>query len=108
GGNQNNGLADWLGGVSTSFRRVFISGVEGLPQTKQKEMARLLRKKWRPPPPIEIETSESYIHASPSLKEKGLRLLEHMFRRILRLTGASRLLRVHPAEYNLFVTMRKK
>lgn len=38
-GNCNNRLSDWLGGVGGAFRRVFLGGAEGLPQTKQKEMA---------------------------------------------------------------------
>jgi dTDP-4-amino-4,6-dideoxygalactose transaminase len=38
-GSPNHSLAQWRSSVSGAFRTVFLSGNEGLPQTKQKEFA---------------------------------------------------------------------
>ena len=39
-GSDNHSLMTWMSQVGPAMRQVFLSGVEGLPQTKQKEMAR--------------------------------------------------------------------
>lgn len=38
-GSPNHGAADWSRHVGPALRRVFLSGAEGLPQTRQKEFA---------------------------------------------------------------------
>ncbi|MFN9115468.1 MAG: DegT/DnrJ/EryC1/StrS family aminotransferase, partial [Bacteroidota bacterium] len=39
-GSDNHSRLTWASQVGPAMRKVFLSGVEGLPQTKQKEMAR--------------------------------------------------------------------
>lgn len=71
-------------------------------------VARLLRRKWRPPSPIAIEASEKGILVPLTATERGLRMFERILCHIFQITGASKLLPEQPGEYNLFVTMRKK
>jgi dTDP-4-amino-4,6-dideoxygalactose transaminase len=39
-GSPNHSLTTWLANVGPEFRRIFLSGMEGLPQTRQKEFAK--------------------------------------------------------------------